>query len=315
MTGRITRLHEIRRFPLSLPEPFDFALTVAKPSGWHWSTPRETFERGILWTGMYVRGIPVGLKLSSKKNRVSVTAYGDAPLREELIRTLKKEMWVALGGDEDLAGFYRFARGDPILSEVVGHLNGMRVGMARDLFGDVILAILLQMAPMARSGQMMEAILELYGRRLSFDGHEVTLWPTAEEVAGIDPKELRRTAKLGYRAERLVKAARFLAEHPITPDELFSLPEAEAVNRLRAIPGVGPYSAGIILGTFPLDTWSVTIFSELFLGRTPEHPREEIDEVASVLNERWGEWRWFVFVYVVQDLAYLKEKYHLSRVT
>ncbi|HVN66530.1 MAG TPA: hypothetical protein VMT31_07960 [Methanomicrobiales archaeon] len=308
------QLKKIHQFVLTIPEPFDFSRTVAKPSGWHWSTPREVYEKGILWTGMYIRGIPVGLKLSAKKNKVSVIAYGEAPFGPELLEALKKEVWSALGGDEDLQGFYRFAQGDPILSVVVGHLKGMRVGMARDLFGDVILAILLQMAPMARSSQMMEAILEHYGRRLGFDGREVTLWPTAEEIAKIDPKELRRTAKLGYRAERLVNAARFLSEHPITPDELYALPEPEAVKRLRAIPGVGPYSAGIILGTFPLDTWSVVIFSELFLGRTPEHPRAEIDEVASVLNGRWGEWRWFVFVYIVQDLAYLKEKYHLSRV-
>jgi DNA-3-methyladenine glycosylase II len=264
---------------------------------------------------MYVQGIPIGLKLSAKKNRVSVICYGKAAPGRGLPEALKKEVWAALGGDEDLAGFYRFAEDDPVLSVVVRHLKGMRVGMARDLFGDVILAILLQMAPMARSGRMMDAILSHYGRHLAFDGREVVLWPTAEEVAGIDPQELRRTAKLGYRAERLVNAAVFLTEHPITPDELASLPEEEAEKRLRAIPGVGPYSAGIILGTFPLDSWSVVIFSELFLGRTPENPRAEIDGVATRLNERFGKWRWFAFAYVVQDLPYLSEKYHLSRVT
>ncbi|NYT21739.1 MAG: hypothetical protein GKC07_08085, partial [Methanomicrobiales archaeon] len=48
-------LREIHRFMLTLPEPFNFPLTVAKPAGWHWSTPREVFEDGILWSGMYVR--------------------------------------------------------------------------------------------------------------------------------------------------------------------------------------------------------------------------------------------------------------------
>jgi 3-methyladenine DNA glycosylase/8-oxoguanine DNA glycosylase len=309
------QLSEIHRFTLTIPDPFDFSLTVAKPAGWHWSTPEEIFENGILWSGMYVRGIPVGLRLSAKKNRVSVTVYGQAPLGRELLGALKDGIRSALGGDEDLAGFYRFARGDPILSAAADHLKGMRVGMAKDIFGDVTLAILLQMAPMARSNQMMEAVLEHFGRRLAFDGREVTLWPTAEEIARLDPEELRRTAKIGYRAERLVRAARFLSDHPITPEEISSLPEEVAVKRLTEIPGIGPYSAGIILGTFPIDTWSVVIFSELFLGRTPENPRAEIDGVVSRLTERWGKWRWFAFVYVVQDLPYLSETYHLSRVT
>jgi 3-methyladenine DNA glycosylase/8-oxoguanine DNA glycosylase len=309
------QLTEIRRFTLEIPEPFDFVLTVAKPSGWHWSTPREVFEDGTLWTGIYSGGIPVGLKLSAKGNRVSVAVFGEAPLGHGQLGRLKKEVWAALGGDEDLAGFYRFAEGDPILSVVVGHLRGMRLGMARDIFGDVILAILLQMAPMARSSRMMDALLEQYGRTLSFDGKEVTLWPTAEEMAEVDPRELREKTKCGYRAERLVKAARFLAGHPVSAGELADLPEEEAVKRLRQIPGVGPYSAGIILGTFPLDVWSVVIFSELFLGRTPEDPRGEIPAVSSALATRFGEWRWFAFVYVAQDLPYLKDAYHLSRVT
>ena len=162
---------------------------------------------------------------------------------------------------------------------------------------------------------MMDALLEHYGRQISFDGREVTLWPRAEVIAAVDPDELWKRTKIGYRAERLVKAARFLSEHPISPEDLFSLHEEEAIKRLTEIPGVGPYSAGIILGTFPIDVWSVVIFSELFLGKTPENPRTEIPGVVSRLTERWGKWRWFAFVYVAQDLPYLKEAYHLSRVT
>jgi len=137
------QLDEIHRFTLAIPDPFDFSLTVAKPAGWHWSTLRETFEDGTLGSGMYLRDIPVGLKLSAEGNWVHVTAYGQSTLDNDFVGLLKNELWSALGGDEDLPGFYRFARKDPILSAVVKHLNGMRIGGANDLFGDVILAILL----------------------------------------------------------------------------------------------------------------------------------------------------------------------------
>ena len=308
-------LSEIHRFSLALPEPFDFALTVAKPAGWHWSTPREVFEGSTLWTGVHLQDISLGLRLSAEGTTVQATVYGESPLSGDRAGLLGRRVWAALGGDEDLAGFYRFARRDPILSVVVEHLHGMRTGMAGDVFGDVILAILLQMAPMARSMKMMDDLLERYGRRLAFDGREVVLWPKPEELAGVDPQELRRNVKIGYRAERLVAAARYLSQHPLSPEGLFSLPEEDAIRRLTEIPGVGPYSAGIILGTLPLDVWSVVIFSELFLGRTPENPRAEIDRVTAQLTERWGKWRWYAFVYVLQDLTYLKETYHLSRVT
>lgn len=55
------------------------------------------------------------------------------------------------------------------------------------------------------------------------------------------------------------------------------------------IPGIGRYSAGLILGrsSAPLDVWSVVIISELLLDKTPQRPREEIDEVTRVMQERW----------------------------
>jgi DNA-3-methyladenine glycosylase II len=309
------RLSKVHRFTLEVPPPFDFEKTVAKPAGWHWATPRETFEAGTLWTGLRIGELPVGLKMSARENRVRVAVFAEGELSADQAEELESEVRSGLGTDEDLAGFYRFAHKEPILAKTAEHLEGMRIGTFDDIFGDTILAILLQMAPMSRSSRMMDAVLEHYGTTIRFDGKQVTLWPRAQELAGVDPKELRVTAKIGYRAERLVQAAEYLTLHPISLRELSTLPEEEAIGRLTEIPGIGPYSAGIILGTLPVDVWSVVILSELFLKKTPEDPRKEIGEVVTELTRRWGKWRWFAFVYVLNDLGYLAEAYHLSRVT
>ncbi len=140
----------------------------------------------------------------------------------------------------------------------------MRIGLLDDVFGSVTLAILLQMAPIERSEKMMDAVLDLAGTRISFAGKEVVLWPRADDIAGIDPLILRKKAMLGYRAERLVKAAQYLVEHPVSLRELAGIPEEEAMKTLTAIPGIGRYSAAIIFGqsTPPIDAWSVVIMSE-----------------------------------------------------
>jgi len=305
------------RFSLRIPEPFDFSLTVAKPAGWHWATPRETFGDGILWSGIRLGGDPVGLKMQAVSDGVEVQAFSKKRLDREARVELEEMVGSGLGAGEDLVGFYRFARDDPILATTVDHLYGMRVGMFEDIFGDTILAILLQMAPMARSDQMMGAVLDLYGTTVGFDGKEVTLWPRAEEIALVDPAELRESAKLGYRADRLVHAAQYLAGNPLSQRELSRLPQEEAVRKVTAIPGVGPYSAGIILGgsSLPVDTWSVMFLSELFLGKTPENPRKEIPGVVVELAARWGKWSWLAFVYVANDLPNLAKTHRLSRIT
>jgi len=48
-------------FNLTIPEPFNVTLTVAKPAGWHWSSPKEVFSNETLWSGVRIGSIPVGL--------------------------------------------------------------------------------------------------------------------------------------------------------------------------------------------------------------------------------------------------------------
>jgi DNA-3-methyladenine glycosylase II len=304
-------------FEIIIPGPFDFSLTVAKPAGWHWSTPREAFKKNTLWSGICINSTPVGLKMTSKNSAVNVVFYAQSPLANGERDALRALVELGLGKDESLDAFYDFARDDDILSLVVNDLYGMRSGRADTLFGRVILAITLQMAPVKRSESMMEKLLNEYGVTIAFDGETVVLWPTASEIAQLPALELRGVANLGYRAERLVKAARYLAVHPLSLWELETQPESDARKNVMKIPGIGEYSANLILGrsSAPIDVWSVVIMSELLCGKTPENPRQEIGKVFAAMNERWGEWSWMAFVYILNDLPNLARRYKLSRVT
>jgi 3-methyladenine DNA glycosylase/8-oxoguanine DNA glycosylase len=303
-------------FTLTIPEPFDFALTVAKPAGWHWSTPKEIFRHGTLWTGLYVNGIPAGLVMTSEKDRVRVRAFTEQPLEGAERDDLADIVRAGLGADEDLAGFYAFAKGDPVLDRATSDHSGMRIGDLDDVFGGVVLAILLQMAPIGRSEQMMDAVLTLAGTKVTFDRHEVTLWPRPEEIIAAGAGVLREKAKLGYRAERLVKAAEYLRDNPLSLRQLAKLPEEEAQEALTAIPGIGKYSAAIIFGqsTPPIDAWSVVIMSELYNHRTPSNSRQEIERVTADVAARWGRWSWLAFAYILNDIGALAREYKLSRV-
>jgi DNA-3-methyladenine glycosylase II len=313
MNHHSVNLKEIERFDLTIPEPFDFRLTVAKPAGWHWSTPGEVLEGDILWSGVYVGDKPVGIKMSAEGRVVSVSVYARPGLSAGEVETLQDCLRSGLGADEDLIGFYSFARDDPVLSMTVKDLYGMRAGRLDDVFGRVILAILLQMAPIRRSRQMMSALLEYYGTVITFDNKPVTLWPTAGDIARLDPEGLRARANLGYRAKRLVQAARYLCDHPISLRDINALDEDDALKRLEQIPGIGEYSAGMIAErtAMPLDSWSVVIMSELVLKRTPSEPRREIGEVTTNLKQHWGRWGWLAFVYILNDLDKLARTFRL----
>ncbi len=306
-------------FEVVIPEPFDFLLTIGKPAGWYWCSPREVFEDGTLWGGLYMPEelghVPVGVKLHCEDDVVRVEAYAAKKLTQPAVEYLKGEIEAGLGKDLDLAGFYKFARRDPVLKHTVKDLYGMRLGSFDDLFGRISLAILLQMAPWKRSQQMMDGLLTNWGTELHFDRKTVILWPRPEVIASVDEGKLRDLAKLGYRAKLLGAAARFMVDTPLSMRDLDKLPVEEAVARVRAVPGIGAYASGIVLrrATAPIDAWSVILMSELLLGKTPAKPRAEIESINKLVKERWGEWSWMAFAYILNDLANLSQVYNISR--
>lgn len=308
------RLRREGRFDISPLPPFNFRLTVRKPAGWDLFTSGEVFEEGTLWTAIRHKGRTFGLKLSSggttAKPRVLVEVYARSPVTSAEMGALREILSVCLGADQDLRGFYGFAKKDGILKHVVESLYGMHDTQAASLFNSVILAICLQMARLKRSNDMMEAISRNYGETIEFDGRRVILQPTAQRISRLDPGEFAKKCKLGYRAKYLVASAKMIEAGFPDIQEIMRMPPDAAKEKLVELPGIGDYAADIINphAGFPIDAWSVDVFGLLFFGKEPENRREAIEKVKQEGIRRWGEWSWMAFFYVAQDLRNLSER-------
>jgi DNA-3-methyladenine glycosylase II len=310
----MTRLTHSIRCELQPEPPYDFELTVHKPAGWPLFTPFELFDSGTLWTATHLCERLVGIKLASpgttSRPRLAVRLFlSQRPSRVEA-QAMKQRLCEALGVEDSLAEFYELASVDRILSHAVRHLRGMHDTSGGTLFSEACLAILLQMAPLARSEAMMSTFIARYGPIAEFDGKKIRAWPTAERIAAIRPLELARSCNVGYRAKLLVALANRLADGTFPSiEQLRAMPPAEAKRLLMQLPGIGDYSADIINphGGFPIDAWSVEVFSQLFYGKVPARNRDSIDKVKREGLRRWGRWAWLAFFYVAQDLPKLSE--------
>ena len=307
--------YEIRPIP-----PYNFRLTVRKPAGWSLFTPLEIYDKGTLWTAVHLDGTLVGLRLTSggstDKPRVAARIFLKSKPTSEKLYKVESSLIHCLGADDDLLEFYDLARKDSILKYVVADLNGMHSTSTGDtIFPDAILAILLQMAPLKRSNEMMDCMIRNYGDAAEFDGKKVYVWPLPERLAILSPPVLGRECKIGYRAKRVVKLAEKLVKEGFpTLRELERLSPEDAKMRLLELPGIGDYSADIINphGGFPIDVWSAEVFGKLFFGEEPENNRQAIKEVKSEGIRRWGKWSWMAFFYTVQDLESLSRKLGLK---
>ncbi len=294
--------------------PYSFELTLHKPAGWWWSTPDEVFDDGTCWTLTRFSGELLGLKIWSngdaEKPLIHCTVYSKARVGASEKQGITRMVKRALKAEEDLGGFYRLSRKDEILRGVVKDLYGMHTVGWPELFPALILAVTLQMAPMKRSNQMMDMLITEFGDHASFDGKTIKYWPSAETIATTSVKELQGKAKLGYRAANLVAIAKALRNGFPTMDELWAMEPEEAKKRLLTLRGIGDYSAELVMPRmgFPLDVWSAKIFQVLFYGKKPENPRDVIPALKKVAEERWGVWRGYAFVYVLNDLPKLSER-------
>jgi 3-methyladenine DNA glycosylase/8-oxoguanine DNA glycosylase len=93
-------------------------------------------------------------------------------------------------------------------------------------------------------------------------------------------------------------------------DKLSAMEPEEAKKELLTLRGIGDYSAELVMPQmgFPLDVWSAKIFHVLFYGKEPQNPRETIPDLKKIAEQRWGKWRGYAFVYVLNDLAKLSKR-------
>jgi 3-methyladenine DNA glycosylase/8-oxoguanine DNA glycosylase len=307
--------YEIKPIP-----PFNFSLTVKKPAGWPLFTPLEVYDNSALWTAVQLNGTLIGLRLSSECSadnpRITAKIFLKNEHSDEELGNIKKALVHSIGADDDLHEFYLLAQKDPILKYVVADLRGMHSTYSGDtVFPDAILAILLQMAPLKRSNEMMDCVIRKYGEKVEFDDKTVYTWPLPKSIANLNPETFAKTCKIGYRAKRIIKLSEKIVKEGFpTLEELEKLSPEGAKTRLLELPGIGDYSADIINphSGFPIDVWSAEVFGKLFFGKEPENNRQAVEEVKKEGIRRWGKWSWMAFFYIVQDLENLSKRLNVQ---
>jgi len=313
----IQKCHVASNFELEGITPYNFELSVHAPCGYHWITPSEVYSNNVVWAAAPLSSAgAVGLKLkfvgSVHKPIVSLTVFSRRKLASDEESKLLKNVERALGLKEDVSEFYKMAEKHPILKQAVTDLYGMRGSWGFDVFDRAIVALTSQNAPMNRTRQMINAIIGTYGETAEFDDHAIQTWPLPQTIVEVDAQELKEKGKLGYRAAYLKDLAKAVVDGAC-PDleELEKMGPDQAKKVLRGLRGIGQYSAEIVSPHpgFPLDIWSVRLFTKIFM---PEKSWSSLAEAMKAMREyaenEWGRWRDYVFTYIINDLENLSRK-------
>ncbi|MGA8207650.1 MAG: Fe-S cluster assembly protein HesB [Candidatus Dormiibacterota bacterium] len=169
--------------------------------------------------------------------------------------------------DEDLSRFYEQAATDPDLAWVTE--GGGRMLRSPTVFEDVVKTVCTTNCAWSATERMVGALVQHLG---SADPGGRHAFPSAQSMAEADDAFYRLQVRAGYRGAYLKALATQVADGEIDLEALNDpeLPDAEAEARLRALPGVGPYSAAHIMltglgryGLLVLDSWTRPTFARL----------------------------------------------------
>lgn len=215
-----------------------------------------------------------------------------------------------LGLDLDTAGALRRAEAEPALRDTARALRGMRPPRYPDLFETFANVIPFQQVSLEAGMSVVAHLIHRFGERLAIDGSTYHLFPGAEVVASARIASLRACGMSVRKSEALRHIARTIAAGSLTAEELLGLPSTEAVERLMQLPGIGPWSAALILlrglrrlDVFPqADTGAEGSLAKLLRLRS----RASLSRIV----ESFGEYRGYLYFYGLASRLLAAELIH-----
>lgn len=182
---------------------------------------------------------PVGIRVTQDGDRVEVVATGpgcDAP-------ELPAQVARILSLDVDATGLDELAGRDPVVARLIRAAPGLRPVCFWTPWEAACWAVLSQRTSMRTASMLKQRIREKLGAVTTVDGQEQLAFPApqdllaAESLPGVNPVKLERIHGLAAAA----------LDGSLTARALRAQSAEEALDTLRALPGIGPFSAALIL--------------------------------------------------------------------
>jgi len=178
---------------------------------------------------------------------------------------------------------------DPHLARLVKARPGIRVPGAWDGFEIAVRAILGQQVTVTAATQLAGRLIAKFGKRYD-DEHLTHLFPTPQELCDAD------VAAIGMPKARGAYI-RALAAATIAQPDLFE-PSDDAVARLRAIPGIGEWTAQyIVMRAMPGGDAFPTGDIALIRALASNGKRPSAKDV-SMRAEAWRPWRAYAAIHI-----------------
>lgn len=280
-----------RRFEILPRGPYDLAASAAFLEGFG-PAAHTPSARGPLCLAFVVDGTdePVGVSLTQEGSRVIGKVVGDAAtdrVRAQVARILSLDVD---GGEYPAIG-----QRDPVIGDLQQRLGGLRPVCFFSPYEAAAWSIISQRIRIVQAARVKAKMARQLGHPVDIDGETWFAFPAPARLSTLESFP----GLFGRKVEWLRAIAWAAFEGRLEADDLRSLPPERARRRLCELPGIGPFSAELILlrgagEPDGLPTAEPRLARAIALAYHLDHTPEpaEIESLA----ERWRPYRTWVAV-------------------
>jgi DNA-3-methyladenine glycosylase II len=249
VTVEITRRPHGSLLEIEPRAPFRLELTT-------WALRRRPHNAIDRWDACTYRrvvcvdGGPVELSVNQvgapEAPRLSVRLAG-RPIDPRTERLARSALDRLLGLTVDLSAFATKAAQDPLLGPLAGRMRGLKPPRFPSVFEALVNGVACQQLSLAVGIHLLNRLTANHGRPVSDDLCGPRAFPDPEDLATLEPDELKRHGFSMTKARTIVETARAIVAGDLDLEHLDLLDDRGAVERLSSLRGVGRWTAEYVL--------------------------------------------------------------------
>jgi DNA-3-methyladenine glycosylase II len=288
---------------IPVPKEFDFTQNLQFLE----RSPREVLHRveeNSVVKVLQIEGEPVLFRVKDSGKGLSLEFINSipSPAAKEQIQNYVRE-WFDL--ETDLTPFYKFARKDDLLGDLVKKHYGYRIIGQPDLFESLVWAVLGQQINLQFAYTLKQRFVESFGERLSWENQDYFLFPTPQRVVSLCNDDLLPLQFSRQKSKYTVNIAEAFASGSISKASLKGLPLEEAKKILMSIKGIGNWTANYALmktfrypDAFPLEDAGLHNAIKNLKGMKK---KPSLDQVKRIFKKYKG-WEAYATLYLWKSL-------------
>jgi 3-methyladenine DNA glycosylase/8-oxoguanine DNA glycosylase len=160
---------------------------------------------------------------------------------------LGQTLRTVLGLDLDVEPARRIAEAARGLRPTALALRGMRPPRFPELFETFANVVPFQQLSLDAGVAIVSRLVERFGARVAHEGHDFYAFPKAQAIAEARIEALRACGLSLGKAQTIRSLARLIEARELSAEKLAGMSTNDALETLMDLPGIGPWSAGLVL--------------------------------------------------------------------